>query len=253
MDERIFAGTTTDFEINENNIELFGHTNLPLIEGEPVGIAVNFHGLGDDVQFNDYDNFDRLCAAHNIIRLFPYYDPWSWMNRSGTRLTDTLMSLLRKIAGKKLPVVTMGDSMGGCAAISYTYLGCSEPIACAANSPVCDLVYHYSERRDLPRTMYAAFGGEDRPLREAIEAASPMHNIGKLPDIPFYIVHGTADSDVSLEKHSAPFAKAAADRGLETELRVIDGMRHCDMPGEEWEKYFDFIIGSIENAVKYAD
>ena len=46
MDERIFSGTTTDFEINERNIELFGHTNLPLIEGEPIGIAINFHGPG---------------------------------------------------------------------------------------------------------------------------------------------------------------------------------------------------------------
>lgn len=237
--------TTSEFDITRENLELFGHTNRPLLKGRARGIVVNFHGLGDGVMFSDYDNFDRRCAERGLIRLFPYYAPWSWLNKSGVRLTDGIISLLKEEAGEDLPVVSMGDSMGGCSAIAYTYLGCHKIIACAANSPVCDLVYHYSERPDVPRSIYNALGGEEIPLKEAVERISPMHNIEKLPNIPFLIVHGDSDKDVNCEAHSSAFTDVARKQGSNIDLQIIPGMTHCDMPGEKWEEFFEFIFDAF--------
>ena len=236
---------TSDFCITPENIELFGHTNRELFEGAPRGIVVNLHGLGDDVFFDGFDNFDRRCAERNIIRVFPYYSPWSWMDKSGVALVDELVSVLRKTYGD-LPVVMMGCSMGGCAAIAYTFLGNAKPVACAANSPVCDLVYHYSERPDVPRSLYGAFGGEGN-LKEAVISRSPIHNIDKLPDIPYFVVHGNADTQVNFDAHTAKFVREIGDK-RDITFRAVEGMQHCDMPQEIREEYYAFIFAQIDRA-----
>ena len=58
----------------------------------------------------------------------------------------------------------------------YTRYAAVTPVACVANCPVCDLPYHYTERPDLPRTLYSAFGDSDsETLGDAMKKASPYH------------------------------------------------------------------------------
>ena len=48
--------------------------------------------------------------------------------------------------------------MGGLCALVWPRYTKRRVVAVAANCPVCDLPFHYTERPDLPRTLRAAFG-----------------------------------------------------------------------------------------------
>ena len=102
--------------------------------------------------------------------------------------TEELLAALRIHYGlpKSLPTVAMGGSMGGLCALVYTRYARNTPVACVVNCPVCDLPFHYTERPDLPRTLYSAFmeDGADT-LEEALRAHSPLHLAAELPDIPY--------------------------------------------------------------------
>ncbi len=81
--------------------------------------------------------------------------------------------------------------------------------ACMALWPVCDLLFHYAERVDLPRTMHHAFGSyEDiaTPLREH----SPLYQVTAMPDIPYLLIHGDKDQAVQKAAHSDRWSRPCA-------------------------------------------
>ena len=118
------------------------------------------------------------------------------------------------------------------------------PVACVANCPVCDLPYHYTERPDLPRTLYSAFGQYEGTLEAALQSASPLHLAAGMPESAYYIFHCDQDSAVNKEMHSDKFVEALRAYKPVT-YHVINGRDHCDLTEEMRKQYHTYIVESI--------
>lgn len=229
--------------ITPENVSSFAYQNGDLIQGPARGIVLEFHGLGYCAMMEEPGAFPRLLAQHRILYAFPYYGPWSWMNDVAVRTVDQIVSALQARYGlpADAPVVSTGGSMGGLSALIYCRYAARTPDACAANCPVCDLPYHFTERPDLPRTLYQAFGHYTGSLEEAMRSASPLHQAANLPDIPYYIVHGDGDEAVNKARHSDRLA-AALQPAHRVTYDQVPGMAHCALEGAALARYQDFIL-----------
>jgi dipeptidyl aminopeptidase/acylaminoacyl peptidase len=168
------------------------------------------------------------------------------MNRQTAAYTDEIIDVLIRQyhLPDDIPIVSTGGSMGGQSALVYMVYAARTPAACVANCPVCDLPFHFTERPDLPRTLYSAFGTYEGTLNEALESASPYHLTEKMPDADYYIFHCEADGAVNKQKHSDRFVeKMKADHRI-TYYAVPD-RGHCDLTPEMRQKYNEAIISSI--------
>jgi dipeptidyl aminopeptidase/acylaminoacyl peptidase len=123
----------------------------------------------------------------------------------------------------------MGQSMGGLASLVYTRYAKRTPIACISNCPVCDLVYHFTERPDLPRTIYSAFWNEEGELNDILKKYSPVHLAPEMPDAKYYIFHCDKDKSVNLGSHSQKFVAAMKECGKGVELEIIPDRGHCKL------------------------
>lgn len=217
--------------ITYENLRLFAYSNDRLIQGKIRGVILEFKGLGGASMFDEDPERGVALAGKNIAYLIPYLNPWNWMNDQAISYTDELLDVLRGRYGLEdgLPVVATGGSMGGLCALVYTRYARVTPVACAANCPVCDLPFHYTERPDLPRTLYSAFGpGGAEALDEALRAHSPLHLAGSMPDARYVIFHCGADQAVNIRAHSEKFV-AAMRPAHNVEYHVVPGRGHCDL------------------------
>ena len=135
--------------------------------------------------------------------------------------------------------------MGGLSALVYTAYAKITPVACVANCPVCDLPYHYTERDDLPRTLYSAFSTYEGSMDEALRSASPLHLVEKMPDIPYVIYHCTADKAVNIEKHSTAFVDAMKMANKNVEFIKVEDRGHCDLSAEAALAHFNSLCAPI--------
>ena len=233
--------------ITKNNIELFAHTNEELLEGRiPKGLVLEFHGLGGGTSMiKEQWPLAHICAKKDILYVVPYYGPWCWMNKNSVRYVDEVVDAIfdRFSLRMDTPILSSGYSMGGLAAIVYTRYAKRTPCGCAALSPVCDLPFHFTEREDIPRTIYGAFIGYNCSFEEALESASPVHLCRDLPDIPYFIFHGTADKEVRKDKHSDIFVAKMRELSRNVTYFEMPDIGHCDMTGEAKEKYHEYISG----------
>ena len=126
--------------------------------------------------------------------------------------------------------------MGGLSALVYTARAAITPAACVVNCPVCDLPYHYTERPDLPRTLYSAFWHEEGNVDKVLKTGSPLHMVDRMPDVPYFIFHCDADSKVNKEKHSDVFVEAMRKAHTVT-YHVVPGRDHCDLTDDMRELY----------------
>lgn len=217
--------------ITPETAEQFAYTNLSLLKGRPRAVALNFHGLNAVSLRTDPTDFEVDCASHGVLSIWPYYGPWSWMNLPSVHYVDDVVAaFFDKLAlPKDTPLLSTGGSMGGLSALIYTRYARRTPDACFANCPVCDLPYHATERPDLPRTVYLAFAGYECGLEQAMRMHSPLHQAQQLPDIPYYVVHGTADTAVNKAMHSDRFVAAMRQYGKRITYVEVPGMTHCDL------------------------
>ena len=170
------------------------------------------------------------------------------MNDSAVKLTDEIVEVLQEKyrLGENVKIVSSGGSMGGLSALVYTACAKITPVACVANCPVCDLPYHFTERDDLPRTLYSAFFTYEGSMNEALRSASPLHLVDKMPDIPYVLFHCTADLAVNIDKHSGAFVDAMKAAGKNIELVKVEGRGHCDLSPKAWLEHFDALCAHIE-------
>ena len=239
--------------ITFDKIDQFAFTNLDRLKKPIKGIAIQFFGLGHNKMIDPLDAENKYVikadgyAKRGILYVFPYNDPWNWMNRQAVAFTDEVIDAL--ICGLALPddipIVSTGGSMGGQSALVYTRYAKRTPVACVANCPVCDMPYHFTERKDLPRTLYYAFGTYDMPLDEALRSVSPLHLACEMPDVDYHIFHCDCDKAVNIEMHSMRFVAAMKDHRRIT-LRTVHGRGHCDLD-EESEAEFDGYVFSAVN------
>ncbi len=238
--------TLADAAIGPDNIDRFAFTNISEIRKPVRGLVLSFHGLGYMGEITEQNDYTLRLADLGIAFVFPYYGPWSWMNRSGVRFTDALVEAVfhRFSLPDTTPIVSTGGSMGGLSALVYPVYARRTPVAVAADSPVCDLVYHFDERPDLPRTLVAAFGDYSCSFEEALRSASPLHLVDRMPKIKYYIVHGDKDTAVNKKAHPDRLVPEMKKAGLDVTYIEVPGMEHCNM-GPAAEGYYRFIEENI--------
>lgn len=234
--------------ITMETLRSFAYCNNHICKQPIRGLVLSFTGLGGAAMFHDDTDEGRFYAENGILYLFPYYNPWSWMNRQTVDFTDELVDILFEAypLPADLPIVSTGLSMGGLSALVYTRYAKRTPTACVANCPVCDLPFHYGERPDLPRTLYSAFAAYEGTMEEAMRATSPLHLVEEMPTKTVYsIFHCEADTLVSKTKHSDPFV-AAMKPGHNVAYYTIPDCGHCALPEEERTRFTNCVLQAVE-------
>ena len=233
--------------INYENLRNFAYSNDRLVKGEIRGVVLNFSGLGNMTIYNTEPGDAFEYAERGIIYVIPYCNPWCWMNRHAVDYVDEIIAVLcekYQLDKTTVKVVSTGNSMGGLSALVYCAYAKITPCASVTNCPVCDLVYHYTERPDLPRTLYSAFATYEGSMEAALKSCSPLHLVDKMPDIPYTIFHCEEDQAVNLERHSQKFVDAMT-KAHKIELKKIPFRSHCDLSAEAKVEYQRRIIAAI--------
>lgn len=233
--------------INYENLRNFAYSNDKICEGEIQGIVLQFFGLGGKEMYAEDTEAGLFFAKHGIIYIVPYYNPWAWMNQQAVCYTDEIIDVLMEHyqLAEDIPIISTGPSMGGLSALVYTAKAKRTPAACVANCPVCDLPYHFTERPDLPRTLYSAFYYEKGTLEEALMTASPLHLAETMPNVKYYIFHCDADKAVNKEMHSDRFV-AKLKENHDVTYYIVPGRGHCDLTEEMWALYTECILKSVQ-------
>ncbi|MBQ3637148.1 MAG: hypothetical protein II953_02205 [Clostridia bacterium] len=234
--------------ITAETLRSFAYLNDRVLCGRPRGLVLDFMGLGGMTMHGEDTPRGEMFGKAGVLYCVPYLDPWNWMNPFAVRETDEIRAAIEDLTGASgLPAVSSGGSMGGLACLVYTRYAAVTPVACAANCPVCDLPYHYTERPDLPRTLYAAFGtSEQEDLEAAMKKASPLHlaEAGDMPKIPYTVFHCEADGAVNKQMHSDRLVKALS-KIAPVQYVSVPGRGHCDL-GEMWGDYDRAILESFD-------
>lgn len=234
-------------QITFENLDSYAYSNASLCQ-EIRGIVLSFFGLGGMHMYSDHPQEAYRYASHGLLYVVPYNNPWAWMNRQAIAYTDEILDVIfaHFCLPASTPIVATGGSMGGLSAIVYCRYAKRTPTACVANCPVCDLPYHFTERPDLPRTIYSAFWNEPGDLDEVLARYSPLHLVVAMPKIPYTIFHCTADLAVNKDLHSDRFVAAMKETGHSITYHTVEGRGHCDLTPDMWECFFSTVIEATQ-------
>ena len=235
--------------INYENLRSFAYVNDTICQKPIKGIAISFFGLGGMAMFDNDFTEGEFYAEKGILYVVPYNNPWAWMNNQAVKYTDEIIDVLIKKynLSNDIPIVSTGGSMGGQSALVYTAKAKITPVACVANCPVCDIVFHFTERKDLPRTLYSALYNEEGSLEDALKSISPLHLADKMPKVKYHIIHCDSDLAVNIDAHSKKFVSALKDNNYNITFDIVKGRGHCDLTLEMKKKFADYVINAIEN------
>lgn len=219
-----------------------------LVQGSVRGVVVSFHGLGGTAQKTAPTTEELAWAQAGALCVYPYYGPWSWMNRHARAYVDDIVDGL--YASYNLPddtpLIANGGSMGGCSSLLFARYARRPVAACAANCPVCDVKFHFSERPDLPMSMRYAFRDYGVAWEQIFIEQSPLFQVAGLPDIPYFIIHGGEDKAVSKANHSDKLVPAMRKRGLRVEYVEVPGMGHCGpLPIDVLTRHIGFVAAQM--------
>ena len=234
--------------ITYENLRSFAYVNEAAVSGPIRGIALSFFGLGGMAMYDEDTELGRILGEKGILLIVPYNNPWAWMNRQCVAYVDEIVDVVMEhyALQEDIPVISTGGSMGGLAALVYTRYAKRTPKACVANCPVCDLPYHFTERPDLPRTLYSAFFDYEGTMQQAMEATSPLHLADSMPgSVRYTIFHCTEDQAVNKEMHSDRFVEKL-QKNHEVEYIAVPGRGHCDLTEEMWAVFRGRIIEAME-------
>ena len=233
--------------ITIDNLRSFAYCNNQICKQPVKGIVVSFFGLGGAAMFAE-DTAEGIRFAENgILYVIPYQNPWAWQNKQNVSYTDEILDVLFSAYDlpADLPIVSVGGSMGGLSALVYMVYAKRTPVACVVNCPVCDLPFHYTERPDLPRTLYSAFYHYECSLQEALKSASPLDLVDKMPTASQYCVfHCEEDKSVNKQQHSDRFV-AAMQKKHRILYHAVPGRGHCDLTDDMRELYYRHIETAI--------
>jgi alpha-beta hydrolase superfamily lysophospholipase len=204
--------------ISASSLEKFAWLSFEWTKRPISGIVIRFQGLGTTTMKFDPDATELEWGETSLLTVVPYQDPWGWMNPRTLHFVDSLVDALRTRHDLRaeVPLISVGGSMGGHAALLYTIKSRHPIAACMALWPVCDLPFHYTERPDLPRTMHHAFDNYE-DITDQLVSHSPLHQVQALPDIPYLVVHGEKDVAVKKSAHSDLMVQAMRQRQLRVE------------------------------------
>lgn len=238
--------------ITYENLRNFAYVNDNICKKPIKGIVISFFGLGGANMFWEDIPEGVFYAEQNILYVVPYNNPWAWMNRQAVSYTDEIIDVIfeKHALSDDTPTVAVGGSMGGQSALVYTRYSKRTPVSCVANCPVCDLVFHFTERPDLPRTLYSSFFNESGTLEDVLKSASPLHLAKNMPQVKYHIFHCDEDKAVNIDSHSRKFVPEMLSLGHSITFDVISGRGHCDLTEEMREKYMRYAADEIKNQTK---
>ena len=218
--------------MNFENLRNFCYFNDGVCQKPIKGIVLSFAGLGAANQYQSDTLDGDFYGSNGLLYVYPYNNPWAWMNPQAVSFTDEILDVLfdRFDLPESTPIISTGGSMGGLAALVYCKYAKRTPVRCVANCPVCDTVFHFTERSDLPRTLYSAIWNFDGTLEEALKSISPLHLASQMPRIPYRIYHCIDDQRVSKARHSDRFVTEMKRLGHDVVYYKIPGRGHCDLP-----------------------
>lgn len=214
--------------MNSETLKYVAWTASQYIRKPIRGVILTFHGLGS-CSVKELPTPEELAWAEvGGLAVFPYYGPWSWMNRAARQFTDELVKVVYEHykLPERTPLISTGGSMGGHAALLYARYAKRPVKACLALYPACDLKYHFTERPDLPRTILYAFRGYPEDRESLFAEHSPLAQVDFMPKIPYLIVHGDKDAAVSKVQHSDRMVAAMRRKKLKVEYVEVPGMGH---------------------------
>ncbi|PWM45709.1 MAG: hypothetical protein DBX47_03980 [Clostridiales bacterium] len=243
-------GDTFESKITFENLSLFCATNAETAEsfaGEIRGIMLEFHGITDQ-SLTGNPGVKRRCDSEKVLYVFPGNGPWNWMDRTAVRMTDMIIDVLIEHfkLDKNIPVVSTGHSMGGAGALTYSVYSKHNVTAVAADSAVCDLFVFADYYPNAWRGYMRAVGDyEDMSFDEAVKSISPVHLIDKMKNIPYFLVHGAADTDVLATTNSDVLNDLLSEKGYNVTYKRPENMTHVVMPAAIEKLYFEFIFSNM--------
>lgn len=234
--------------ITYENLRNFAYVNDKICKKPIKGIVLLFFGLGSTTMYANDTMEGEFYGDKGILYVVPYNNPWAWMNSQAVTYTDEIIDLLfeKYSLPEDTPIVSTGLSMGGMASLIYAKYSKRTPVACVSNCPVCDMVYHYTERPDLPRTIYSALFNCEGTLDEALRRVSPLHLASEMPKIKYHVFYCTGDTQVNPALHSEKFVDEMKKNGHNITLDIVQGRKHCDLSLEKKRLFADYILKAIE-------
>ena len=234
--------------MNVSNLSSFAYVSEAYLKGPVKAVFVNFPGLGSTDMKSSLDIPDVKLANEGVLFVYPFVNPWNWMNRKTVEFVDDVLDIVIKkhsVKGK-CPLVARGGSMGGYSALAYCMFTRRKLAAAIANCPVTDIFFHCTERPDLPRTFHDAMGSY-RDISKELKTRSPNLHPEKLPDIRYLIIHGFNDKSVNKVAHSDKLVKLMRKRKMDVTYVEDDMMGHCSPMKYETviavEEFISSIIG----------
>lgn len=232
----------------EEDLDKYCHWNKEKVKGQIKSIVLEFQGLNRYLMLDQPSPLELELGERQVLYVIPYTAPWSWMNQSAVLYTNLLLESIFEALYLPVstPIVSTGYSMGGQAALMYTIFSRRKISACYANSPVCDLVSHWGEREDLPRTLANAFINSPVGIENELKAHSPLFQVERFPDIPYMIVAGEADEQVDKKAHSDRFVEQMQAAGRDIRYCQLKDMKHWQISDYGiYRDYVDFICGQV--------
>ena len=218
------------------------------VKGPITGVIINFHGLGDPGLRSVPTYEENEWASAGGLVVMPYPGPWNWMNRQTRALMDELIEAIytHYSLDASVPLILAGGSMGGFCSLLYARYAKRPIKACLALYPACDLKYHFTERPDLPRTIYHSLYGYEEPLDELFREHSPVDQVAAMPHVPYLIIQGDEDKAVNKAAHADRMVRAMREHGLEVEYIEVPGMgHHAPLFFDVYRRMIDFVKAQL--------
>jgi pimeloyl-ACP methyl ester carboxylesterase len=245
---------TAVFTIDKNTVQNYSYNNKNLISGAVKAVAVDFQGLSYQDLKVEANPMDTELARRGVLVIQPWLGPWNWSNFETIHTTDKIIAatLDKYNISSSIPLVIYGRSMGGVSAYNYIIYGKYRASGVAGNCPVTDLRYHSTERPDTARGIYRAFAHYPSGVSLAVEIHSPIHQINRMPNIPYFVVSSEADVQVNKGAHADKFVAALKSKNYTVTYVIVPGMTHCQFDGGKMDSHPDVLSQYIEFIASFA-
>lgn len=246
--------------INPDTIDLYCNTNAHLLTAPPTAFVLEFPGLGGGsclggcLDMAPYNGpLSDFLAEHGILQAYVFPGPWSWMNRGAVRMVNALVDAIREKYGftEKAPWAVMGGSMGGMGALIYTASHSGDPAytptACLAHCPCVDVLDRVYCAPSVPRSLFRAVADYEMPIEDSLKTLSPLCRLDDMPAIPYHMINDLADELFPFEQMDG-YVETLRSRGHNVTYHRLEGCRHGELTGEEWEAIRSFLLANLIRA-----